>query len=165
MWADAHTGAVMRCQNQFLHNTKITRSAINEKKAHEKSRQSRQPAGRLIGIPQMIHQLLGEPDIHTNMQFKEVSTRPFEYRRPVRTRLDRNGNITSSNEHDANVTDAISQTTESCLIRETKDSFHSFTPCQKLLLQPTKKLSAYDNVTLFGLRPPEILRLFPRLKD
>lgn len=113
----------------------------------------------------MIHQLLGEPDIHTNMQFKEVSTRPFEYRRPARTRLDRNGNITSSNEHDANVTDAISQTTESCEIRETKDSVHSFTPYQKLLLQPTKKLSAYDNVTLFGLRPPEILRLFPRLKD
>ena len=34
VWADAHTGAVMRAEHQFLHNTKITSSKANEEKAH-----------------------------------------------------------------------------------------------------------------------------------
>jgi len=165
LWADAHTGAVMRCENQFLHNTKIGRSAYHEKKAHENSRQSKQPAGRYIGIPQMIHQIIGETDIHTNLQFVEVSTRPFEYRRSSNVRLDNKGKVRGSYEDDAGVPDAASPRTESCELRDVYTPSRKFTENQELLLQPNKTVSAYDNVTLFGLRPPEILRLFPKLRD
>ena len=77
--ADSQTGNVIRAERQFIHNSKITSSALNEKKAFEKSRQRNKPQGRYIGIPQMLHQLLGYTEVHSTMKFEVIETTPFKY--------------------------------------------------------------------------------------
>ena len=186
LWADARDGSVLRGEHQFLHNTKISRSAINEKKAFDKSRQRNHPDGRYIGLPQMLHQLLGDHDIHTNIVFEEVNTRPFEYRSTTSIRLSREGKVrtsgpTVSNDEDeqdsstvpadnaAFTSDTTSPVTNSYAARKSKfsgDEKRQFTKNQKLLYRSGSSSSAsYDKVTLFGLRPVELLQLFPRLGE
>ncbi len=41
-----HNCANIQVDTKFLHNTKITRSRINEDKAHQKSNRKNQPCGR-----------------------------------------------------------------------------------------------------------------------
>ena len=49
-------------KSHFLHNTKITTSAINEKN-DGKNREKNLPMGRAIPFLQMIQQLLGYPEV------------------------------------------------------------------------------------------------------
>lgn len=184
LWADAHDGGVLRGEHQFLHNTKVATSAINEKKAFNKSRQRNHPVGRYIGLPQMLHHLLGDSDIHTNIVFEEVCTRPFEYRSTTTIKLSREGNVTAGTgqsnggqEPDGTTpqgtnpetTDTTSPVTDSCSVRDAafkNNTQRQFTDNQKILFRSgSSSSSSYDKVTLFGLRPVELLQLFPRLKE
>lgn len=182
LWADARDNAVLRAEHQFLHNTKIATSSINEKKAFDKSRQRNHPVGRYIGLPQMLHQLLGESDIHTNLVFEEVCTRPFEYRSTTSFRLNREGKPTSnknqvttegtsdgSSTYGQGTSDTTSPVTDSYSLRKvtfTGNPARQFTENQKLLFRSgSSSAMAYDKVTLFGIRPVEILQLFPRLRE
>ena len=160
--ADAHTGASMRVQNTFLHNTKITRSAINEAEAFRRSREHNLPEGRRIAVVEMLQQLTGTPEVMTTWNFLRVSTRPFEYRSTTSMRLNAEGRLHRPRDPG----DAQSTQSESETIRRSKD----FPPerCmrenQGLLFRHTGvKPGAYDRVTQFGLRPVELLELFPRL--
>ena len=119
-----------------------------------------------MGMPQMLHQILGYSDIHTNLEFEPIETTPFEYRATTRVRLDRNGNIARRG-GSSNPPDTASPETDSCsLRRRILPQERHFTPNQRLLLQPSSISSgSYDKITLFGLRPVELLQLFPRLKD
>ena len=42
----------------------------------------------------MLHQLLGQNEIFTNLKFEVISTLPYEYRGTVSLRLDQKGNLT-----------------------------------------------------------------------
>lgn len=161
VWADANTGAALRAEHQFLHNTKITRSAKNEEQAFNKSRQRFLPEGRYIGMPQMLHHLLGEPDIHTNQTFIPVETAPLEYRMTTKLQLYRSGENAGRlrrNDRRGDQQDAVSALSDSCLLRKTLQ--RNFSANQCLLMQPTGT-STYDKISLFGLRPPELVELFP----
>ena len=166
VWADAQTGVALRAERQFIHNSKITSSAINEKKALSKSRQGNKPQGRYMGMPQMFHQLLGHSDIHTTLKFEQIESRPFEYRATTRIKLDRNGNIIKKGGARKN-NDVACEVSDSCLIREKLlPRERHFTEHQRLILQPPSASSAsYDKITLFGLRPVELLEMIPRVRE
>jgi hypothetical protein len=119
-----------------------------------------------MGMPQMLHQMLGEHDIFTNLEFEPIETTPFEYRATTRVKLDRHGNL-KRKDGTGKPSDTASTVTDSCSIRKSKlPEGRHFTYTQQLLLQPTSASSAsYDKITLFGLRPVELLELFPRVKD
>ena len=170
LWADAHMPAITRSEFQFLHNTKISRSAINEEKAFNKSRQRNHPVGRFIGLPEMMHQLLGYPDIHTNLDFVEISTYPFEYRSTTRVKLTKYGSLQRPAErrHQNNRhSDNALVYTESCGVRDAMlPPPRRFTPSQRLLLQPVQRfVTNLDKISLFGLRPVELIQLVRRVGD
>ena len=65
-------------QAQFLHNTKVGTSEYNEKKAFEKSRNSKLPSGRCMPILQMMKMMLGYTKVFTDMEFVMIPT--FQYK-------------------------------------------------------------------------------------
>ena len=120
-----------------------------------------------MGMPQMLHQLLGLCDVHTTLVFEPIETRPFEYRATTRIKLDRNGNIMRKGKRRTDADDVASNVTESCSLRDkVLPANRRFSANQRLLLQPSCTRSAsYDKITLFGLRPVELVELFSRVKE
>ena len=155
VWADQHTGAVLRAEKNFLHNTKITSSRIAENKAHEKSRKANHPTGRAVAVTEMIQHLLGEPEVMTTLQFERISTKKFELRPTTKITLNSEGRVDHSVLQDAH-------TTESPCRQPRIDKVPSrlLTDSQNLLFRGN---SSYDKVTRFGLRPVELLEIVRNL--
>ena len=65
---------------QFLHNTKITSSNINEKKIQDLSRSKLKPQGRAISLMEVITILLGYPQVYTDIKFIHIPTTPLAER-------------------------------------------------------------------------------------
>ena len=153
-------------EHNFLHNTKITRSKINEDNAFKKSKKRNRPTGRTIGFHEEQQQILGYSDVFTNLRFVEISTRPFEHRSTTKIKLNKKGGL-----HRPDLTDDspdVHQTnSEVEFVRRQKftpTSHRLFTANQNLLHQGNiSHLSSFDHVTQFSLRPPEILELFAGL--
>ena len=82
--ANFHSGARMNADETFLHNTKITRSQINEEKALEKSKNRKRPSGRGIAYPDMQGRILGHSDVVTDLIFVRVQTLSFEQRKSTK---------------------------------------------------------------------------------
>ena len=98
--AHAHDPGVMVSQATFLHNTKITSSAINEIKRFEKSRSKNHPKGRAISLMEMLQVMIGYPQIHTDMVFENVSTLPLEQRTGVLFKINPTNNAGCHNDGD-----------------------------------------------------------------
>ena len=155
----------LRAERQFIHNSKITSSAINEKKAFAKTRQRNKPQGRYMGMPQMLHQLLGHCDVHTTLTFEPIETRPFEYRARKCIKLDQKGNLMANGKRRTEAADVASIVTESCSLREkVLPASRHFSDTQRLTLQDISS-GLYDKVTAFGIRPVELVELCPRLRE
>ena len=165
VWSNAHDGSVLRVEHEHLHNTKITSNAIHNKEQFEKSREKKLPFGRVIGTPQMLHNLLGYSEITMkNMDCIEVCTLPFEFRGAAKIELDKRGNARKTPEESSPVTDSVSFVTHSHSIRLCTVPTRPFTEDQILLLQSSSRTHIYsDKVSLFGVRPPELLPLVRRL--
>jgi hypothetical protein len=73
----------LRMEKVFLHNTKISSSAVSEAKALNQRRYSGHPCGRAISMFEMIQLILGYPQVHTDSEFVPVSTLPLGERRGV----------------------------------------------------------------------------------
>ena len=165
IWADSHTGAVMRAQSQFLHNTKITRSAKNEQSAFEKSRSRNKPVGRCIAFNEYQQQILGINDCFTTFKFVEICTRPLEHRSTTRIKLDKEGNLIHPKA--ADVTSCVSDVSN---VRRVKFAANHpsrlMTKSQDLILKvdPGSGVS-FDKVTLFSIRPVELFELFQRIGE
>lgn len=159
VWSDAQDGSVLRAENENLHNTKITSNAIHDREAFGKSRKKNLPYGRVIGTPQMLHNLLGYSEVVThNMDCIEVCTLPFEFRGSSKVELDRKGNLKKNRGNSTPVTDSVSFVTHSHSIRMSIVPSRPFTNDQKLLLQSSSHTHLYsDKVSLFGVRPPCLL--------
>lgn len=155
VWADQHTGAVLRAEKNFLHNTKITSSRIAENKAHEKSRKAKHPTGRAIAVTEMIQHLLGEPEVMTTIEFERISTKKFELRPTTKIRLNSDGRIDESVLQDAHTTMSPCHQPR---IHKVPD--RPLTDSQNLLFRGN---SSYDKVTRFGLRPVELLDIVRNL--
>ena len=179
VWADAHTGAIMRVDHQFLHNTKIASSKHNEDKAHEKSKSWNKPTGRAIAFPEMQQQLLGYPEVMTNIKFVRICTKPFEHRATTTVKLDKEGNLVrprnetnnggsgdieglAPDEHEGR---SITQKQRMEMVeKHGMTSERMMTMNQNIIYGQNRTSSGrYDEVTLFGLRPVELLELVPLL--
>jgi hypothetical protein len=77
---NSDSGFSIRMDSQYLHNTKITGSAINEKKVHEHRRNKHYPTGRGLAVTEAASQLLGYPQVYTDLEFVDVATVPLEDR-------------------------------------------------------------------------------------
>ena len=69
VWADSHSGAILRREETFLHNTKISGSKINEGRAFKKSQAYTKPTGQKMAFTEMQQQLLGYLEVVTRLQF------------------------------------------------------------------------------------------------
>ena len=150
IYSDSHTGALLRAEHQFLHNTKISRSAMNEKSAHKKSRARNQPVGRFIAFTEMQQQLLGYNDVTTNINFEVIQSKPLEHRTSTKLSLHK-GRLVTPTDVTMALSDAHAMREASCARKMTAN--------QVLTLRGTN--AKYDKVSIFGLRPVELLQLFP----
>ena len=158
-----HNSANMQVDTKFLHNTKITRSRINEDKAHQKSNRKHQPCGRAVSFPEMQQKLLGQNEVMTTLAFVHINTMPFEQRQTTVVKLDSKGALRRPHESNNDVQSSVS-TSE--LVRQRKNfpEERQLTSSQRLLYRNNgAKTIGYDMVTQFGLRPVELLELFSTL--
>ena len=171
IWADAHTGSVLRADYQFLHNTKISRSAKNEDEAHAKSRRKGKPSGRFIGACEMIHQILSHADAFCTEVFVEICSRAMEFRPTTKVSLDsKTGKLRRPDNYQIRNSegDVVTPGLDPCRVRDIVlrgRRERQLTEHQRLLIRPqTTKSAKYCMVTLFSLRPVELLQLFRRIQ-
>ena len=88
----------IRVGSQFLHNTKIATSAINESKAFQSKRYKNHPTGTEFPDIYSLHLILGYPEVTTNIPFIPNNTGPFELRTQHTVRLNQCGNVIHNNE-------------------------------------------------------------------
>ena len=93
MHAHTHDPGVLISQATFLHNTKITSSAINEMKTLDNTRGKKHPKGRAISLMEMMQVMLNYHQIHTDMVFENVPTLPLENRAGVECKVDKHFRI------------------------------------------------------------------------
>ena len=63
-----------------LHNTKIMRSNINEKRAFPQDRMKRHPKGTDMPHFEIRQIVFGDHKVFTNLNFEQIATLPFELR-------------------------------------------------------------------------------------
>jgi len=167
MWANNSVGVEMHTENQFLHNTKISRSRQHEARSFERSRQRNHTIGHAVAAVEMLQHILGIPDIVSTMREVIIDTRPLEFRRTTKLKLDKRGNLEWPEFQDEDNEEQISNECVSEQAREERQMRRRVKPNQKLIYRENataKKCSTkYDMVTQFGLRPVELLELFMRL--
>ena len=171
VWADPHSGAVMQIQKDFLHNTKITSSKINEDKAHEKSRKWYHPTGRAIAFTEMQQQILGYPEVMTTMNFIRISTKPFELRSTTKLTLDERGRVDRDKAFGTrnNVTQPTSTQSSHSSESPNKNARErlGLPPSRQMTLHQQhlfningEKIASSDKIIEFSLRPVELMELF-----
>ena len=160
MTDDSDNGFSIRMDSQYLHNTKVTGSAINEKKVHEKRRDKHYPTGRGLAVTEAASQLLGYPQVYTDLEYVDVPTVPME----DRAGFDREkpilqyGDLAQRNNgpNDISSTDVIpaykvrNEILRLCTWRKISRS-------QELILKDVLfSPISVDKITIFGVRPPEL---------
>lgn len=174
--ANVNTGQI-KIGEQHLHNTKIESSAYNEKKAVEESRTRDRPAGRAVCMPEIIHMILGIPEVTTNLRWKIISTESFEARSRSKIRLDKKGRILKMRNRrrgDAGL-DVRDEHEQDVMMRKLRDDLHSrgcihrsqlMTYNQCLLMRDDLVSSRRsDTITEYSLRPPELLYVFESISS
>ena len=139
-------------QSTFLHNTKISTSAINEIKALQKKRGKGHPKGRCISLMEMIQVMLNYPQIHTDMVFENIPTVPLEKWAGMECN-------TKRGELDRGCNDGDELISLSYIIRREKN----FPPWRQhrnnelVMIQGTFDAPvSVDKVTKYSVRPPEL---------
>lgn len=132
----------------------LDRSAKNESTAHKKSRARLQPVGRFISFTEMQQQLLGYNDVTTNINFEIIESKPLEQRTSTKI-SDYKGRLLRPTDITMSLSEAWAMREASCERKMTKN--------QVLTLRGQN--AKYDKVSLFGLRPVELLELFPRIGE
>ena len=149
-------------QGTFLHNTKITRSAMNEEKAMTKKRSNNKPHGRAVAITYMLHTILGEKEVHTDMNFVTICTLPLEFCSGYSSTKDSNFYHKQTDQAENDVVDGHNS---GFICNEIRDEL-GFEEWRRHTDQETMILKGaiganitVDMISVFSLRPPE-LRIF-----
>lgn len=142
-------------QAHFLHNTKVTASKIGED--IDRLKHSGKVQGRCIAYTEMLHILLRYPEIVTDCKFINISSMPLEFRAGT----DKYNEQIEYVDHNSILTPAA----EAIRLDIEVDLWRNHTPSQVLIMNDLKlsKISV-DKITKFGLRPPELLRLFDKVE-
>ena len=151
--AHPHDPGRLVCQTIFLHNTKITSSSVNEKKALEKKRGKNHPKGRAINLMEKIQVMLNYPQVYTDMLFESVPTVSLEMRCGTHLKSN-NDNCPSDGDDTLPISYIIRQQKNFPSWRQLRDP--ELLILQGLLNSPI----SVDKITLFSVRPPELRQIF-----
>ena len=182
--ANAHSRST-RIGSKFLHNTKIGTSRYNEERAFKQSRDKHQLQFREVAMMNMFQLMLAIPEVITNLHFVEISTLPFEVRSQNKIKLNKKGkvqrpdqsnNVDEEDDNDDNnssgnvdMTDPNSDAHLSGIpskrVRQHVElhlnEAQHMTENQVVIARDHQSSSRkYDMISMFGLRPPELLALF-----
>ncbi|MGB0405008.1 MAG: hypothetical protein ACPGDB_02325, partial [Fusobacterium sp.] len=151
----------------FLHNTKITSSELNEKRAFEKKRERFHPKGRSISITEMLQIMLSYPQVRTDMEFTIIGTVPLEQR--VGVEINPIIRSTSEKQHTdkSEEQDGVNTSFPCYEIRKDLNlpDWRQLRDSELLTLEGTvvnSKVSV-DKVTQFSLRPPELREIVTKV--
>ena len=137
-------------QPQFLHNTKIVRS---ESKAIDKKRNKDDPQGKAIAITQMIHKMIREDEVHTDMNHVGVSFLPLEHRCGYYTTKEQKYYTSEDTNDDNDVGFFCFRIRESVNL----DIWRRHSENERLILEGVTSLHiSVDRISLFSVRPPEL---------
>lgn len=111
--------------------------------------------------------LLGHEEVFTNLKFIDVSTLPYELRPSNRVELDNNGQVLNVNNQNYTV-DSFSSLPQIERIRINKSLRNEQMMTENQLYTYKKhggKSVSYDKISIFSLRPPELLYIFQNPVD
>ncbi len=151
----------IKAKMEFLHNTKITSSEINERTKYDLSRNKTKPQGRAISLMEIIGILLGYPQVYTDLKFIHVPTIPLAERCAVEK--DAFINKITKMRPDTNIDDfdsghIVSQFyLRNIALTNKLPVWRQYSTSESLLMKDEMfNTLSTDNVTAFGLRPPEL---------
>ena len=160
---DSKNANTLHAASTFIHNSKITSSAFNEKLLLDASRNKHHPRGRAISTMEQLQLLLGHPQVHTTMKFVVIPTRPLEERSgvdrvaPVQS-LRRDEEI-NGNEPPNGPTDLLNTEILSFSARRHHHlaAWRQHSATEMLIIKDIMFAPiSMDNITLFAVRPPEL---------
>ena len=161
---NASNSGALKVSVEQLTNTKIGRNAVHERNDYNKSLTARNLKGTVIGTPRMIHRILGSREVRTNIDTIPISTLPFEYRGRQKIRLNNEGTNLEELHLFDDLSDGMSEHPLAVKERLQAGIERKFTDSKVLMLRNNEFVSVrFDKVSLFGLRPPELLHLFRNL--
>ena len=155
---DIHTGEWVLGKTH-LHNTKIVTSKFNEDKAFAKDRNKNHPKGRDMPHFEIRQILMGDPEVFTNLNFLKISTLPFELRPTNRIQIE---------DSTRNPPDTFSSNIPSQEVRTVKNfPDHKKMSKNQILTYGNHNgnTTKYDMISIFSLRPPELLKVFTNPVD
>ena len=160
-------GALLRRSN-FLHNTKRVTSERYQQKEREKMRSFKHPQGNVISVNQIIHHILKYPEVITNLKFIQVPTTSLETRtgKALRKPDTSNNAVQQNNYNQDEGNNRISSTNntspniipEDCGLQG-KRLFNDSQVATFTDMQLNRNSVKVDMITLFSLRPPELVRI------
>ena len=160
MTDDSNSGFSIRMDCQYLHNTKITGSAINEKRLHEAHQNNNYPTGRGLVATEAASQLLGYPQVYTNLEYVDITTVPMEDRpgadcvKPIT--LFQNLARAVTGPDDVSTSDVIAAYKVRNDIMRLPE-WRKISRLQELILKDSLfSPVSVDKITIFGVRPPEL---------
>ena len=164
---DIHTGQWILGKNH-LHNTKIVSSKIKEDKAFEQHRYKNHPKGRDMPYFEIRQIILGDAEVFTDLCFVPLSTLPFELRPSNKVKIDSKGKVVNPNpDYDSEAAENISDSYESQIPMQKARidahlSIYQHMTGSQLLTYHNHDGNAYryDQISIFSLRPPELLGVF-----
>ena len=150
-------------QSNFLHNTKVTGSKINEDAKKESSRDRNKPTGRKISLMEMLHVMLKYPEVYTDLKFVEVPTYPLAFRKSTGVRAKMNPSPSNTNARYGDTEDSASTVPYMISVRNNAslEEWRKHTDVETTLIQDLYKTKyPLDAITRFSIRPPELRKLF-----
>ena len=161
---DVHTGKWVLTKTH-LHNTKIVSSNINEDKAFQKLRFKNHPRGREYSYFEMRQIIMGDAEVYTDLEFLSLPTVPFELRPTNSVKLDKSGDVVRPEfELDAlqfpNAYEVGIPMMGARHIFGIPEEHHMTKNQAKIYRNHNGDTTRYCAISMFGLRPPELLGVF-----
>ena len=156
-------------QSNFLHNTKVTGSKLNEDLARQRSKDKDKPVGRKISHMEMAHVMLKYPEVYTDLRFVNVPTYPIAFRKSMGICAKRNpvpkdpSDSNNSNTGYGDTEDAASTHPFMLITRSEAmlEIWRNHTNIESTLIRDLYTTKhPIDAITRFSVRPPELRKLF-----
>jgi hypothetical protein len=163
---NSETGAP-QIGKEFLFNTKITRSAVNEEKKFQKSKNAGNPRFLFLHDTNILHKQFLYADIITNLRTQQISTQTFEVR--THHKIDLMGNGAVARGRDRNGFErAADEHIDEIWIDKARRSIAPPLHTSQMLTQSQLDIlfddrvdsRKYDSISEFGIRPPELIAVF-----
>jgi hypothetical protein len=171
---NAHDGSI-QTDVIFQHNMKIATSKFNEEKAAAKSRKKDNVTGEIVAHLAIWQKCLLIPDMDTDHTFICVNTRDFESRQRSKIELQGSGKVRrdkkvgrnrdgTERQPDHQYDDIYLDTVRKSIRPELRPQQQLTQAQLDILFDDRVDNRKYDKISEFGVRPPELVPVFSRLK-